>query len=76
MCWRSACAVCGILEPDFPGSSPEGKIGMITLEINDSEIGAALNRLARAVTDMTPVMQDIGEELVVSTRKRSPPIRA
>tara|TARA_R110002124_G_scaffold106467_10_gene258301 strand:- start:6500 stop:6649 length:150 start_codon:yes stop_codon:yes gene_type:complete len=49
---------------------------MITLEINDSEIGAALNRLARAVTDMTPVMQDIGEELVVSTRKRSPPIRA
>ena len=43
---------------------------MITLEINDSEIDAALNRLARAVTDMTPVMQDIGEDLVVSTRER------
>ena len=43
---------------------------MITLEINDGEIDAALNRLARAVTDMTPVMQDIGEELVASTRER------
>ena len=43
---------------------------MITLEINDGEIDAALNRLARAVTDMTPLMQDVGEELVASTRER------
>jgi len=43
---------------------------MITLEINDSEINTALSRLARAVTDLTPVMQDIGEEMVASTRER------
>ena len=43
---------------------------MVTLEINDSEINTALSRLARAVTDLTPVMQDIGEEMVASTRER------
>jgi len=43
---------------------------MIRLEVNDAGILAALDRLARAVTDMRPVMQDIGEEMVVSTRDR------
>lgn len=43
---------------------------MITLQIDDAEIFAALDRVARAVTDMRPVMQDIGEEMVVATRNR------
>ena len=43
---------------------------MITLEINDTEIFAALDRVARAVTDMTLVMADIGEDMVQSTRDR------
>ena len=43
---------------------------MISIDINDAGIQATLDRVARAVTDMTPVMQDIGEEMVVSTRER------
>lgn len=43
---------------------------MITVEIKEDEISAALDRLARALTDMTPVMQDAGEYLVSSTEER------
>ncbi|PWE28979.1 phage virion morphogenesis protein [Pararhodobacter marinus] len=43
---------------------------MIALDFNDTEIQSGLDRLARAVTDMTPVMADIGEAQVVSTRDR------
>lgn len=45
---------------------------MITLQIDDAEIFAALDRVARAVTDMTPVMQDIGREMVDATKERFP----
>lgn len=45
---------------------------MITIEINDAEIFAALDRVARAVTDMTPVMKDIGREMVDATKDRFP----
>lgn len=43
---------------------------MITVEIDEASIVATLDRVARAVTDLQPVMQDIGEEMVVSTRER------
>lgn len=43
---------------------------MITLEINDAAILSVLDRVALAVTDLRPVMQDIGEEMVQSTRDR------
>lgn len=43
---------------------------MITLEINDAQILSVLDRVAQAVTDMTPIMQDIGEEMVRSTKAR------
>lgn len=45
-------------------------IGMLRIEINDAEVSAALGRIAAALTDMTPVMQDIGEALVEETKQR------
>lgn len=43
---------------------------MLRIELKDDEISAALARIAAAMTDMTPVMQDIGEALVISTQDR------
>jgi phage virion morphogenesis protein len=42
---------------------------MITVQINEDEITQALDRVARALTDMTPLMQDIGELMLDSTRE-------
>jgi phage virion morphogenesis protein len=42
---------------------------MITVQINEDEITQALDRVALALTDMTPLMQDIGELMVDSTRE-------
>ena len=43
---------------------------MITVELKDEAVSAALARIAAALTDMTPVMQEIGEALVASTMDR------
>lgn len=43
---------------------------MITIELHDEAVQAALDRIARHLTDMTPVMQDIGDLLVASTQDR------
>lgn len=43
---------------------------MITIELKEDEITGVLNRLSRALTDMSPVMQDIGEEWLESTQGR------
>jgi phage virion morphogenesis protein len=43
---------------------------MITIQIDDKEVNAALAQLAAALTNMTPVMQEIGEMLVASTQDR------
>lgn len=43
---------------------------MITIKINDREIQQTIKRLARAGGDLKPAMQDIGEYLTVSTKKR------
>jgi phage virion morphogenesis protein len=43
---------------------------MITLEINDAEVSAALSQAMGALSDMTPLMQSIGDILVVSTKAR------
>lgn len=43
---------------------------MFTIELKDDEITAALARLSHALGDLTPVMQDIGEFLVESTKRR------
>ncbi len=43
---------------------------MITIEIDDREIQAALRRLQQQIGDLTPVMQEIGEYLVQSTKDR------
>lgn len=43
---------------------------MIIIEIDEAAILATLDRVARAVTDLQPVMQDIGETMVESTRER------
>jgi phage virion morphogenesis protein len=43
---------------------------MITIQINDAEVAAALGRAMGALADMTPVMQSIGEILVASTKAR------
>ncbi|MFD1342889.1 phage virion morphogenesis protein [Litorisediminicola beolgyonensis] len=42
---------------------------MIEVELKDDELQRVLERLSRAVTDMTPAMQDVGELLVDSTRQ-------
>lgn len=43
---------------------------MIIIEIDEAAVLTALDRVARAVTDLQPVMQDIGETMVESTRER------
>ncbi|MCW1934113.1 phage virion morphogenesis protein [Pararhodobacter zhoushanensis] len=43
---------------------------MITIDIDDDAILSALDRVARAVTDLQPVLQDIGETMVETTRER------
>lgn len=43
---------------------------MIKVEISDAEVQSALNRIAAGLTDMTPVMQDIGELVTTSTKDR------
>lgn len=45
---------------------------MITIEIKDDAIAEALARVAAALTDMRPVMDDMGEYLVRSTKQRFP----
>lgn len=43
---------------------------MIQIEIDDSDVLAALNGLLAAGKDLTPAYQDIGEYLVQSTKNR------
>jgi phage virion morphogenesis protein len=43
---------------------------MIRVELNEDEITGVLNRLARSLTDMSPVMEEIGETLAESTKQR------
>jgi phage virion morphogenesis protein len=43
---------------------------MIKIDIDDTQVLAALNRLIDAGTDLRPAMEDIGEYLVDSTRRR------
>lgn len=43
---------------------------MIKVEIDDRQVRDALERLQRAGADLKPAMQEIGEYLVESTRKR------
>ena len=43
---------------------------MITIKIKDDEITAALTRLSVHLADLRPVMDDIGEYLVKSTKDR------
>lgn len=43
---------------------------MITVEINDRAVEAALRRISAAMSDMTPVMNDLGELLVAATKDR------
>ena len=43
---------------------------MFTIELKEDEISAALARPSHALGDMTEVMQDIGEYLVESTKRR------
>lgn len=43
---------------------------MITLELKSDDLTRALQQLQRRMADMTPVMQEIGEYLVESTKAR------
>jgi phage virion morphogenesis protein len=43
---------------------------MVSIKINEDEITAVLDRLQKHLTDMTPVMSEIGEMLVDSTKQR------
>ena len=43
---------------------------MITVELKDDEITSALAGLSARLTNLTPVMEDIGELLTRSTKKR------
>lgn len=43
---------------------------MITLEINDADIAFALSQMAAALSDPSPVMNEIGMFLVASTEER------
>lgn len=45
---------------------------MITIEIKDDQITAALDGLVAQLGDMTKIMQDIGELLMTSTKDRFP----
>lgn len=42
----------------------------ITIDVDDTAITAALDRIAALLTDMTPLMNDLGEYLVRSTKER------
>lgn len=48
----------------------------VTIEIKDDQISAALDRLSAALTNTLPLMQDLGEFLVNSTKQRFPTGRA
>lgn len=43
---------------------------MIRIELTEDEITAALERLSGLLTNLTPVMQDIGDLMVRSTKQR------
>ncbi|MDQ7002652.1 MAG: phage virion morphogenesis protein [Ghiorsea sp.] len=43
---------------------------MITIEVNDDEVQAALKRMIQAGQDFKPVFESIGEVMVHSTKKR------
>jgi phage virion morphogenesis protein len=43
---------------------------MYSIEISDAAVTAALDRLAGALADMTPAMEEIGEALTASTQDR------
>lgn len=43
---------------------------MITIQINDEQVQAALNRVAASLSDMTPLMATLGERLRKSTQDR------
>jgi len=43
---------------------------MITIKINDREVTEALGKLAGRCSDLRPAMDDIGEYMVESTKKR------
>lgn len=43
---------------------------MIELEINDGQVRAAFDRLQLVLTDMRPVMDEIGQSMVLSTKTR------
>ena len=43
---------------------------MIRIDIDDRDVGQALQRLQRRVGDMTPAMEDIGELLIETTKER------
>ena len=43
---------------------------MFTVELKEDEISIALERLARAVSDMSPIMNSIGEQLEFTTVQR------
>lgn len=45
---------------------------MITIELKSDTVSPALDRLAALLDDLTPVMREIGEYLVDSTRQRFP----
>ena len=42
----------------------------IRIELDDDEVRAAFNRLIAAGSDMSPLMRDIGEHLLSTTRER------
>lgn len=43
---------------------------MIQIHIDDRQLQEALARLRQRLADLTPVMQDIGEELVARAKQR------
>lgn len=45
---------------------------MYSFELNTDTLSPALTALAEAMSDMTPVMQDIGEYMIKATRERFP----
>lgn len=45
---------------------------MFRLEFNDADVRAGLESLSEVMTDMTPVMQEIGDFLIVTTKDRFP----
>lgn len=45
---------------------------MITIELNDEELLEGLARLTGLMSDLSPVMQELGELLMLSTKERFP----